>query len=199
MVSRGSRATLWHRLSTHRGTTDGRGNHRGSILRLHIGTALISRDGQTSDAETWGKGQNASRDVRDQENLLEEKVSSFIAAMRVCWLAIEDDAAPWSDRAYIERNTIGLLAGHAGPLEPASSKWLGNHASNEVIRKSGIWNVTHVDYDYDCRFLDVMETFVAATCGSAPVPTDSIAPAGWYLKDKSNGPRGQRFLFEDNN
>ena len=151
MVSRGAKATLWHRLSTHRGTTDGRGNHRGSILRLHIGTALISPGCDTSAAETWSKGQSASRDVRVEEMALEEKVSAFIASMRVCWLAVNDEAAPWSDRAYVERNAIGLLAGRDGPLEPPSSNWLGSHASNEDIGRSGLWNVTDVDYDYDLR------------------------------------------------
>src|ERR1700733_1291703 len=32
-VSANSRTTLWSRLYTHRGPSDGRGNHRGSVFR----------------------------------------------------------------------------------------------------------------------------------------------------------------------
>ena len=43
---RKSSATLWSRLSQHRGTVGGSmpggGNHRGSIFRLHVGTALLA-------------------------------------------------------------------------------------------------------------------------------------------------------------
>src|SRR4051812_44969055 len=42
----GGSTTLWGRLSTHRGQLrGGGGNHRGSIFRLIVGTALIARDG----------------------------------------------------------------------------------------------------------------------------------------------------------
>jgi hypothetical protein len=38
----GSQTTLWKRLSQHRGQArSGSGNHRGSIFRLIVGTALI--------------------------------------------------------------------------------------------------------------------------------------------------------------
>ena len=41
----GGRTTLWKRLSRHRGVRkSGGGDHRGSIFRLHVGTALINRD-----------------------------------------------------------------------------------------------------------------------------------------------------------
>jgi hypothetical protein len=61
-VSAGSRTTLWNRLSQHRGTfvgwPSGGGNHRGSIFRLHVGTALLkSRPAQFATAQpTWGRG-----------------------------------------------------------------------------------------------------------------------------------------------
>lgn len=48
-VSTGSKATLWHRLRAHRGSKDGRGNHRASIFRRHAGAAMIARD-DVSDA-----------------------------------------------------------------------------------------------------------------------------------------------------
>jgi hypothetical protein len=41
----GSQTKLWTRLSQHKGQpSTGRGNHRGSIFRLIVGTALIKRD-----------------------------------------------------------------------------------------------------------------------------------------------------------
>ena len=41
-----SKTKLWTRLSQHRGQENtGGGNHRGSIFRLIVGTALIARDG----------------------------------------------------------------------------------------------------------------------------------------------------------
>lgn len=44
-LASGSRTTLWNRLSQHQGVRkSGGGNHRGSIFRLHVGTALINRD-----------------------------------------------------------------------------------------------------------------------------------------------------------
>jgi hypothetical protein len=40
----GAQTTLWNRLSQHRGVVrSGGGNHRGSIFRLIVGTALIER------------------------------------------------------------------------------------------------------------------------------------------------------------
>ncbi len=51
----GGKAKLWTRLSQHRGQTlSGGGNHRGSIFRLIVGTALIKRDGL--QFPTWGEG-----------------------------------------------------------------------------------------------------------------------------------------------
>jgi hypothetical protein len=56
-VSNGSRTKLWHRLHTHLGHADGRGNHRGSIFRKRVGEALLSI-GEYPDHmhSTWGAG-----------------------------------------------------------------------------------------------------------------------------------------------
>ncbi len=47
---RPSKSTLWGRLSQHKGSEGGSmpggGNHRGSIFRLHVGTALLEQDGR---------------------------------------------------------------------------------------------------------------------------------------------------------
>src|SRR6185437_3239116 len=59
----GSSTKLWTRLSQHRGQVhSGGGNHRGSIFRLIVGTALEARDGHVCDS--WGVGSSASADIR---------------------------------------------------------------------------------------------------------------------------------------
>src|SRR5271157_5412231 len=68
---------LWGRLSNHKGTpSTGAGDHRGSIFRLIVGAALISRDGH--DYPTWGDGNTAKRDVKNGELALECEVSKVI-------------------------------------------------------------------------------------------------------------------------
>lgn len=83
--------------------------------------------------------------------------------MPLLWLAVEDGAGPQSDRAYLERNAIGLLAGPEGPLDPPSRGWLGNHSPRDAIRKSGVWNLDHVDATYDPEFLDRLDRYVKVT------------------------------------
>src|ERR1039458_7172696 len=69
-------AKLWTRLSQHKGQqSSGGGNHRGSIFRLIVGTALIKRHGY--DHPTWGIGNSAKPDVRTGETALEIKVSQI--------------------------------------------------------------------------------------------------------------------------
>jgi hypothetical protein len=75
-----SSTRLWTRLSQHRGrTSSGRGNHRGSIFRLIVGTSLIARRG--SMCPTWGIGNNAPAEARAKEEALEREVSAVIGAM----------------------------------------------------------------------------------------------------------------------
>lgn len=143
-----SRTTLWQRLATHRGTVGGRspggGNHRGSIFRLHVGTALIERDRWTDGVEAWGKGGTAPRDVRAGEVPLERAVSAVIGQMPLLWVPVEDR----HDRQLIERDLIAALSTanpDCEPIDPPSTSWLGRWAGRDAIRRSGLWNVMHVD------------------------------------------------------
>lgn len=156
----GSRTKLWTRLSQHRGQVrSGGGNHRGSIFRLVVGTALIKQGRQA--CETWGVGNTAPREVRDGELALECDVSNVIRAMRFLWLAVDDEPGPQSQRGYIERNAIALLSNYHGlPLDPPSENWLGNSCNRERVRSSGLWNSNHVDETYDPAFLDCLERLV---------------------------------------
>lgn len=163
----GSSTKLWTRLSQHKGHSGtGSGNHRGSIFRLIVGSALCDRDSHTYP--TWGKGSTASREVRTGELVLECAVSQTIGDMPFLWLAMEDEPGPQSLRGFIERNSIALLSNYGKkPLDPPSESWLGRHSNRERVRNSGLWNSNHVDESYDPGFLDVLDRLVSAAGGSS--------------------------------
>lgn len=156
----GASTRLWTRLSHHRGQArSGGGNHRGSIFRLLVGTALIARDG--AEFPTWGKGNRASREIRHGEEPLEQAVTGVIGAMPFLWLAISDAPGPDSLRGYIERNAIALLSNRGKePLDRPSSGWLGHSCNRPLVRESGLWNQRHVGEGYDRSFLDTLERLI---------------------------------------
>lgn len=167
----GSRSTLWGRLSQHRGSMSGSGNHRGSIFRLLVGVALARR-GSLTLPKSWGlagdPGAAAKRlgiereSVKRAEAELESEVSRHIGAMPFLWLNVDDEPGPSSDRGLIERNSIALLSGAREPAVDAPSPgWLGHESDRARVRRSGLWNNNHVDEPYDSAFLDVMERRIA--------------------------------------
>jgi hypothetical protein len=166
-VSSGASSTLWRRLRGYRGTRNGGGNHRGSIFRLHVGAALLARD--RIELSTWGNGGSAHRDVRQTERSHETRVSSHIGAMTVYWVKADDEPGPQSVRARIERNVIALLSNHLSPVDRPSKNWLGRHSTQHEIQRSGLWNLQHVDRDYDPAFLNELERLVSDTV-SGPRP-----------------------------
>lgn len=129
----GGGTKLWGRLSAHRGQLrSGGGNHRGSIFRLIVGTALIRRHGHKFP--TWGEGSSAGKDIRAAEVELEQAVSQVICKMPFLWLAIKDEAGPDSMRGTIERNSIALLSNFdKQPLDAPSQHWLGHHCDRERV------------------------------------------------------------------
>ena len=160
----GSGTTLWKRLSQHKGIQrSGGGNHRGSIFRLIVGTALISRDGL--ECPTWDdRRQKVPRDVRAREHRMEQAVSTVIGEMPFLWLAVGDEPGPASLRGCIERNAIALLSNHGKrPVDPPSRSWLGRHCNRQKVRASGLWNSKHVDEPYDPAFLDTLARLVNQT------------------------------------
>lgn len=145
-----SRTSLWTRLRAHRGSVGGRnpggGNHRGSIFRLHVGTAILSRGGHAEAASTWGKGGSAPRAIREREVELEREVSRYIGSMSLIAIDVPDRF----DRAALERTCIALLSNaEREPIDPPSRSWLGHHADRAAVRRSGLWNVQHVDESPD--------------------------------------------------
>ena len=195
-VSRRSQATLWNRLRTHRGTSSGLGNHRSSIFRLHVGAALAAKTLNLAVA-SWGKGQVADAKIRSKEERLERAVSDHIGSMSTIWLAVDDEASPASDRAYLERNLIGLLVGRVGPVDLHSSGWLGRFSPDERIRNSGLWNLNFLDYSYSSEFLDVLDEYVLITVGNKSRPSRSIAPQNWHSDERRGVPSSQLTLFEE--
>lgn len=165
-----ARATLWQRLSTHQGVVGGSsaggGNHRGSVFRLHVGAALLVRDGQTHT--TWAAGSSATRDVRRAEHPHECRVSERVRSMPFLWLDVSGGAdGGCSVRARIEANAIALLSnwhrlGAASAIDPPSSMWLGRHSPNPKVRESGLWNVRQVDAEYDPQFLPELRSLIEA-------------------------------------
>lgn len=178
-VSRESKSTFWHPLRTHRGNADGLGNHRGSVFRLHVGAALAAKDAELV-APSWGKGQAGDLVARKSEEPLERAVSQHIGTMSVLWLDVEDPPGPASDRAYLERNLIGLLVGRTGPADPPSRGWLGLFSPDDRIRVSGLWNLDFLTYSYTPDFLAVLDEYVSITLGQKPQPKGSIAPNDWH-------------------
>lgn len=163
----GSVTTLWTRLSQHKGqSTTAGGNHRGSIFRLIVGSALAAQHG--CEIPTWGSGNTARGDIRKSELALEKEVSAFIGKMPFLWLAIDDKAGPDSLRGYVERNAIALLSNYGRlPLDLPSTDWLGHKSDRERVRASGLWNQNHVDQNYEPEFLDRFGLLVAAMVNSA--------------------------------
>ncbi|GAB3626955.1 hypothetical protein PTE30175_03557 [Pandoraea terrae] len=169
-----SKATLQNRLSQHRGIIrDGSGNHRGSIFRLLVGSAIKERDG-FAEPRSWGIGGDyrqaatrvgmASEAVKEAEILLECAVTSHIKAMPFIFVAELDPPGPESMRGYIERNSIGLLSNYRrDALDIPSARWLGRHSDREKVRESGLWNNRHVDEGYDPGFLNILKRLAQET------------------------------------
>ncbi len=163
-VSEGSKSTLWGRLAQHRGRAgSGGGNHRGSIFRLHVGTALVNRGlADAAAAAEWGRPHRPpDGPLREMERQVEQLVSQYIRAMPFLWVSVDDPPSKASDRKVIEANAIGLLSNwEREPLDPASAHWLGRWADRPAVRGSGLWNVDHVDEGYEPGFLGLLEQYI---------------------------------------
>ena len=173
-LKRGSRSTLWGRLSQHRGVSrTGLGNHRGSIFRLLVGIALANRD-KIPLPDSWGVAGSAGEAARrlsvdmnavgEAEGAVEALVSDYIRQMPFLWLGVNDPPGPNSSRGFIERNAIALLSGYRWPvIDSPSPEWLGQYSDRERVRLSGLWNNNHVDETYDPSFLKELESCIEAT------------------------------------
>jgi len=167
-VSEGSSTSLWDRLKQHYGTGSGSsnhphgGNHRGSVYRKRVGEAIIEKHDLHDDYPDWDKRWSSiDRDrseVRDEEYILERRVSAYIREQPFLWVEVDDEPSADSDRAYIEKNAIALLSNFEDrTIDPRAEGWLGKYSRSQEIRESGLWNVNHVEEQYDADFLDLLE------------------------------------------
>jgi hypothetical protein len=164
-LNKGAKSTLRQRLTQHRGSIRGTGNHRGSIFRLLIGDALM-RAGLAPNIASWGKKGDFAKaavalgldrsQIKGEEYPLEEAVSDYLGSLPFLWLDVDDEPGPDSLRGYLESNSIALLSNyHREPIDPSSEAWLGNSSSREKVSSSGLWNQRHVDEGYDLEFIGV--------------------------------------------
>lgn len=160
-----ARSTLWSRLSQHKGTASGLGNHRGSVFRKHVGVALLTRDGATHPS--WGVGATAPREVVAGERELEERVSAYLTRLLVTVLPVLDEPGPTSMRGYVERNAVAVLTQAHAPGEPlpASATWLGHFSGAVAVRTGALWNVRHVGERAEASFLGRLERWVSGRSG----------------------------------
>lgn len=179
-VASGSKASLRSRMRTHFGTSVGEGNHRSSVFRLHVGRSLINAK-LTPLIPSWGTPV-ASKDALQDERELEQAVSKYLAGLLVLLIAIPGESDKTNDRAYIEQNLIALLSNRCKPLDPPSADWLGLRSPKQEIRKSGLWNINHVDQRFDPAFLDVLDYYAKMTATAEPIPEKRIAPQDWYAR-----------------
>jgi hypothetical protein len=177
-VSKGSKSTLWNRLSTHFGSSDGFGNHRSSVFRLHVGAALMVQNKKINFLPSWGKAV-ATPDERLTERPLENLVSKYIRSMSILYLSISDDSGPQSDRAYLERNLIATLSAYNQKADKASARWLGHCSANIAIQQSHLWNVNHVREYPDIHYIKVLRHYVDVTLGKVS-ESGPVAPNGWH-------------------
>lgn len=163
----GAKTTLWKRLSQHKGTIKtGGGNHRGSIFRRHVGSALLNANRITPPlGSAWGEGSNAPKVTRVAEFPIERLVSEHIRNMPLLWIDADDEPGKHSIRSVIERNSIALLSQSAGAShhEAPSNDWLGLQSTNAAIASSGLWNVNYIAGEYDPAFLGLLEKAVERT------------------------------------
>lgn len=146
---------LKHR-GTIAGTYKGGGNHRQSLLRHHIGTALINKNQESYD--TW-EGDQANAAIRKKEHPLETMVSRVSSQMQVLVIPVKNHDNV--KLKYIEQNLIALLSNWGKKaIDPPSPGWLGHYCSNILVRDSGLWNTNGVMLHYEQQFLWLMSAIL---------------------------------------
>ena len=162
----GSRTTLWGRLHNHKGHEGGRhpggGNHRGSVFRFHVGAAMLTRSGESSELlRSWIDRAGPSPEFAEAEHEVEHRVSRYIRDLPFLWVGVLDEPGPSSDRGMLESNSIALLSTEGFVVDPPRNDWLGHDAPSRAISQSGLWNVDHVGDRYDPAFLGRLEKYVS--------------------------------------
>lgn len=124
-----------NRIRSHYGLVNSLGgNKNGSVFRKHLGGALLrSRNENDPRLQNWlTQGGQSYPEV-------EAEVSQRLRD-RFTFVCVQIDDK--SERLLLEQGLIALLA--QSPSEEPSPQWLGQHAVNEKIGRSGLWNTQHV-------------------------------------------------------
>jgi hypothetical protein len=154
-IKPGQSTSLSKRLDKHRGKVGDGGKSRTSVLRRHVGKALMNKSPSRMNITTWGESKSISEREREEKKVLERMVTEYVGRMMVLWLPVPgNDRTACNKRAFIEENSIALLSNGMSPFDVPSKDWLGNYHPREEIRASGLWNVKHVRQTYDTSFLD---------------------------------------------
>jgi hypothetical protein len=136
-----------------------------SVYRKRVGEAIIEKHDLHDDYPDWDKRwssiERERSEVRDEEYILERRVSTYIREQPFLWVNLDDEPSVDSDRAYLEQNAIALLSNFdKQPIDSRADGWLGRYSQSREIRESGLWNVNHVDEQYNEAFLDLLEDAV---------------------------------------
>ena len=110
------------------------GDKNSSVFRRHLGAAILARENpHDSRLREWMKGSKTLRDVeRKVSRLLRERFSFR-------YIRVDDR----DERLELEERLISTLARFSPKY--VSPNWLGRYSPTEKIRRSGLWNVEHVD------------------------------------------------------
>jgi hypothetical protein len=168
-VSEGSSATLANRLRQHRGTGssskygENGGNHRGSIYRQHVGAAFLAFHDVVEDYPHWGEQTRDLDDVeavRQHEHSIEQQVSGYLRNLPFLVVDVPGPSHSTNDRSYIERNTIALVSQQRRQHDITLSGWLGEHSPRHEIRRTGLWNLQHVNEWPQYTALDTLDDYI---------------------------------------
>ena len=74
------------------------------------------------------------------------------------WLSVEDGRGPKSEHEIIQSSAIAILGNYRrNSVHAPSPAWFGKHCRREKVRRSRLWNSSHVGEEYDPAFLDTLE------------------------------------------
>ena len=104
-------------------------------------TALLKGKFSDKRLNSWGKGSNAKKDIKDKEEWLELKVSSEIRKLWCCVFEIDDMPSKNSKRSTIEKLLINLLSN--SNIDLISKNWLGKNSDSKEIMNTGLWNIQY--------------------------------------------------------
>lgn len=110
------------------------GNKNGSVFRLHVGGALLTRS-NSRDPRLAEWQRHGGMSFVEVEELVSKTLRDDFTF--VCFRVNEGE-----ERLELERGLIALLAQH--PMAEPSLAWLGRYAGAEDIRRTGLWNTQHV-------------------------------------------------------